>query len=170
MTMNEEKSKTPMMLGKALHDARMSASLTIEEVAEQLHLSAQIIRDIEGNLDETIASDKSSATYFRGYITNYAKLIRLDNLNSFNEYQQFSVIKEHPNNLQPSVNISLSIKKNGAIRLWGSLLLIIIIAGFIATQLIFKDESAIESNKAVSNNEHQIEMIKDTHKLDINKE
>ena len=170
MTMNEEESKTPMMLGKALHDARMRASLTIEDVAEQLHLSAQIIRDIEDNLDETIASDKYSVTYLRGYIANYAKLIRLDNLNSFSEFQQFSAIKEHPNNLQPSVNISIPIKKNDAVRLWGGLLLIIIVAGFIATQLIFKDGSAIELNKAVINHEHQTEMTGNTYKLDINKE
>ena len=170
MTMNEEENKTPMMLGKALHDARTSESLTIEDVAEQLHLSAQIIRDIEDNLDETVTTDKYSATYLRGYITNYAKLLRLDNLSSFSEYQQFSVIKEHPNNLHPSVNVSLPIKKNDTIRFWVSLLLIIIVAGFIATQLIFKDGSAIESNKAVINHEHQTETTGNTYKLDINKE
>jgi len=168
--MNEEKSKTPMMLGKALHDARNRASLSIEAAAEQLHLSVQIIRDIEDNLDDTVSSDKYSATYLRGYITNYAKLLGFDNLNTFSEYQQFSAIKEHPNNLHPSVNISLPIKKDGIIRFWIGLLLVIMFAGFIATQLFFKEDSVLDSSKAVANNEHQIEMTGNTHKLDINKE
>ena len=75
-------------LGKALKDARLAESLSVEEVAEQLHLSLSTVRDIEDNLVAIQKEKKYPVIYLRGYLSNYAKLVALDDLDGFDEFQQ----------------------------------------------------------------------------------
>ena len=44
-------------LGQALQDARQAASLSVDDVAHQLNLGAQTVRDIENDLDRKMAKE-----------------------------------------------------------------------------------------------------------------
>jgi cytoskeleton protein RodZ len=86
--MNDPEIATIAVLGKALQNARLKASLAVEEVALQLNLAISTVRDIEDDLDNMIAEQKIPTIYLRGYIANYAKLVSLEKLDEFSEYQQ----------------------------------------------------------------------------------
>lgn len=62
--------------GLSLVRARQEKNLTQEEVAARLHLSANQIRLLEDNDYE----DLPEATYVKGYIRNYAKLLGIDSV------------------------------------------------------------------------------------------
>ena len=94
--MKIESNETPEIivpLGQALKDARLVASLSIDEVAEQLHLSLSTVRDIEDNLNQIHEDKKYPDIYLRGYLANYAKLVGIGTLESYVEYQQLSAIQ-----------------------------------------------------------------------------
>ncbi len=124
-TMNNQEQTIIAPLGQALQDARLLASLSVEEVAEQLNLAMCTVRDIEDDLDNTIESQKYPAIYLRGYLTNYAKLVGLDKLNQFIEYQDLSPCQKAQVNLRSPMIIPPPVKKRSKL-LW--LLLITIIA------------------------------------------
>ncbi|WP_394229111.1 RodZ domain-containing protein [Shewanella colwelliana] len=70
---NKDEAPTPK-LGQLLKDAREQRGSSIAQIAEQLHLRPSIIEDIEADNFENIAS----ATYVKGYIKNYARVVELD--------------------------------------------------------------------------------------------
>lgn len=63
-----EKTITP---GRVLAAAREAMSLSQEEIAKQLHLSVQTIKDIEHDTYEKMGV----RTYVRGYLCAYARLV-----------------------------------------------------------------------------------------------
>jgi|GEM_PF-2379671 len=128
-------------LGQALQDARQAASLSVDDVAHQLNLGAQTVRDIENDLDKIIENKKYPTIYLRGYLVNYAKLVALDNIGQFIEYQQLSVSQRKQKNLR-SPTIIRPVAKYGK-WLW-LLFILIVIAGIsfaVAQQAsLFKTE------------------------------
>lgn len=60
--------------GAILKAAREKKGLSVESVAQQLHLRPQIVKDIEADKFDNIPSH----TYARGYVRNYAKFIEAD--------------------------------------------------------------------------------------------
>ncbi|QYJ85106.1 DUF4115 domain-containing protein [Shewanella mesophila] len=67
------KDATPK-LGLLLKEAREAHGLSVEQVAEQLHLRPSILSDIEADDYSNIAS----TTYVKGYVKNYARIVGLD--------------------------------------------------------------------------------------------
>lgn len=60
--------------GKLLRDAREKAELSITDVSGRLHLEERILTAIEGDDYESLPS----ATYVRGYLRSYSKLLNID--------------------------------------------------------------------------------------------
>lgn len=60
--------------GKLLADAREQLGLSIEEVANELYMTAYKVRMIEGDEFKKVNSD----TFVRGYLKSYAILVKLD--------------------------------------------------------------------------------------------
>lgn len=58
-------------VGAVLRKAREAKGLTIQEVALQLHLRPSVVTDLENDKFDAM----SSATYVRGYVKNYARII-----------------------------------------------------------------------------------------------
>ena len=139
-TMNNQEQTIIVPLGKALQDARLSASLTVEEVAEQLNLAVSTVRDLEDDLDNVIENKKYPPIYLRGYIANYAKLVALDKLNQFIEYQQLSDSQKHPRNLR-SPAIIPPVKKRGKRLLLLFVLIVAVCICFLIVQQVFFSES-----------------------------
>lgn len=65
---------TQMVVGGILRDARISAGISVSEVANKLNLTAQAVEAIERNQYERLPG----LTFARGYIRSYAKLLGLD--------------------------------------------------------------------------------------------
>jgi cytoskeletal protein RodZ len=59
--------------GKRLHAARMASSIPLESVALALHLTTQMVADLEDDNYTRFAGH----TFIRGYLRNYARLLKL---------------------------------------------------------------------------------------------
>jgi cytoskeleton protein RodZ len=144
--MNNQENTNTIELGKALQDARLAASLTVDEVAEKLNLAISAIRDIEDNLDLVINNQKYPPVYLRGYIANYAKLVGLDKFEQFPEYQQLSAPQDIAKNIRPPVKAS-SAGKRGKWLLFLIILLAVTGLGFFAVQQLFFTSSSEFSDR-----------------------
>jgi len=128
-TINDQEQTIIAPLGKALQAARLTASLSIEEVAEQLNLSVSTLRDIEEDLDNTIANQKYAVIYLRGYLTNYAKLVGLGKLNQFIEYQQLAQNEKKAANLRAPMILPPPVKKRSK-QIFVLIFILLVGAGF----------------------------------------
>jgi len=100
----QQPSKGP---GEILREAREAKGLSVREVADQLRLRKEIIELLEADDYSTF----STATFIKGYLRAYAKLLDLDNTELFSAYkakgfkevessqmQSFSRRKKHEEN------------------------------------------------------------------------
>jgi len=158
-TMNNQEQANTLSLSKSLQDARLKASLTVDEVAEALNLRPSTIIDIEDKLESEIENKKYPLIYLRGYIANYAKLVKLDKVNEFLEYQQLSAAPDIAINLCPPIDIKPP-RKRGKLLLLLLLVIAAIAVGFFSVQNVFfsetnlvspeTQETGLESKKTVS--------------------
>ena len=73
--MSEESSKqVQLTAGEQLRHTREQKNLSLADVASQLNLEARIIEAIEANDFESLPA----ATYARGYLRSYAKILNMD--------------------------------------------------------------------------------------------
>ncbi|QYJ88815.1 RodZ domain-containing protein [Shewanella halotolerans] len=70
----EKPKETGETLGQWLKAARESRQMTLASVAEQLNLRPSIVQDLEADNYDNIAS----ATYVKGYVKNYARILGLE--------------------------------------------------------------------------------------------
>lgn len=145
MTNDTAKIITP--LGLALHNARLKASLSVEQVAKLLNLNESAVRELEGDISVLIENRQYAPIYLRGYLVNYAKLVALKSIDEFAEYQQLSKPQARDSSIRATASM-LPVGKKRLIPLWFLvfLLLIAILAAVFAKQfgLFFSDESAIK--------------------------
>ncbi|MDN5935675.1 MAG: DUF4115 domain-containing protein [Nitrosospira sp.] len=69
-----EPARTERSVGQSLKAARLDRGMSIEEVARQLRLSVRQIAALESDNYGKL----SSTTFLRGFVRNYAKLMRMD--------------------------------------------------------------------------------------------
>ncbi|MDT8363111.1 MAG: helix-turn-helix domain-containing protein [Nitrosomonas sp.] len=70
--------KAPPALGELLRDERIRQGLSLSEVARRLCLSERQVTAIESQTDTSLPS--AVPTFQRGYVRNYARLLRLANV------------------------------------------------------------------------------------------
>ncbi|PKG40409.1 RodZ domain-containing protein [Psychromonas sp. Urea-02u-13] len=100
-------------LGKALKDARLQASLSVDEVAEKLNLGLATVHELEDALDSVLETKKYPVIYLRGYLVNYAKLVGLNTLELFVEYQQLCTVQKKTKSISSSsLTIPLTKKRS----------------------------------------------------------
>ena len=141
---NTEEQANTLSLNKSLQDARLIASLTVDQVADKLHLSASIIHEIEDDLEDLIENKKYPIIYLRGYIANYAKLVKLDKFPEFEEYKLLSVTQKVRKNICPPIDVKPTKKR----RKWLVLLLIISVLAiglFLIQQFFFSESNFFQS-------------------------
>lgn len=139
--MNNQEKTIIAPLGQALQDARLVASLSLEEVADKLHLSVTTVRDIEDNLDNCIENKTYPAIYLRGYLANYAKLVALNELDRFIEYQDLLPTPKTPDNLRSPIIIPPTAKKRSKL-FWLFFVIVIVAAIYLlVTQVDFFSDS-----------------------------
>ncbi|WP_372880161.1 RodZ domain-containing protein [Psychromonas sp.] len=141
-------------LGLALHNARLEASLSVDEVAGRLNLGRSAVRDLEGDITALIESGKYAPIYLRGYLANYAKLVALKSIDEFAEYQQLAKSPKPESSLKATASAVPAGKKK-LIPLWFVfILLVIAVAVGIVNQfgLLSTGSSASIETEALSEN------------------
>ncbi|MCI7353979.1 MAG: RodZ family helix-turn-helix domain-containing protein [[Actinobacillus] rossii] len=69
-----EHSATPLTVGEQFRQAREKMDLTLETAAKKLNLRVMVLECIENN---EFSHKKIPATFMKGYVRNYAKLLKL---------------------------------------------------------------------------------------------
>lgn len=83
--MSEEPiQKTQIPAGEQLKHLREQKNLSVQDIASRLNLEARIIEAIENNNFEML----SAATYVRGYLRSYAKILGVDAETVISSYNQ----------------------------------------------------------------------------------
>ena len=144
-TMNNDTAKIITPLGLALHNARLKASLSVEQVAKLLNLNESAVRELEGDISVLIESRQYAPIYLRGYLANYAKLVALKSVDEFIEYQQLSKPQARDSSIRATASMLPAGKKRLIpLRVLVVLVLIAILAAMFAQQsgFFFAKESA----------------------------
>ena len=82
MTQEVEPTKDQRSPGTVLRAAREQAGLSIEHVAEKLHLLQSIVSSLEKDCHDRIRGE----TFVRGYMRNYARLLGISDDDVVNRY------------------------------------------------------------------------------------
>lgn len=153
-TVEEVKVISP---GAMLKAAREKQGLSREEVADQLHLRFTIIKDLE---EDQYATD-ISATFTKGYLKLYSKLLGIDEEQVLAAYQQLGTQEKEPAKLQ-SFSQKVARQASDQRLMWVTyFVLILVLAGVIAWWIQQDDTSlsnfidrnvsaATQSNEAVN--------------------
>ncbi|MEW6982346.1 RodZ domain-containing protein [Colwelliaceae bacterium 6471] len=115
--------------GQMLADARGACKLTQQEVADKLNFRVALVRDIEAD-----RFDKSMpATYNRGYLRNYAKLVNIPVDDVLASYEMLEVAATQGAEMQSFSKITEKQAQNKRL-MWSSYL---ILAALIASTVVW---------------------------------
>jgi len=154
-TMNNDAPNIITPLGLALHNARLKASLSVEQVAKLLNLKESAVRELEGDISDLIESGHYAPIYLRGYLANYAKLVALKSIDEFAEYQQLSKPESRDTPIRPTASMFPAGKKKIIPRwLLVFLLLIAILAVVFAKQFDFFSAAEPAAEATAESSEH----------------
>ncbi len=112
--------------GDRLQTARIKLSLSIEDVANRMHLSVNILQSIEENNFDDI----TAPIFVKGYLRAYARIVSLDEEEMIEEYLNFYSDEDPP--ISSTSNTSPEITSNDARIKWTTYFVIIVLAGLIA--------------------------------------
>ncbi|MDH5355951.1 MAG: helix-turn-helix domain-containing protein [Gammaproteobacteria bacterium] len=112
--------------GDRLQTARIEQGLSIEEVANRMHLSVSILQSIEDNNFDDI----TAPIFVKGYLRAYARIVQLNEEEMIQEYLNFYSDEDPP--INSTSNTSPEITSNDARIKWTTYLVIIVLAGLIA--------------------------------------
>jgi len=118
-----ENSQPKLGLGERLRVTREKLDWSIDEVAEQLCLCPGRIEDLER--DEF--SHMAGATYARGYLRNYARLLKLDSDEVIHQYEQMQGANDRSSQaplIEPLIEGNLPHHRDSAARYIGLLLIL----------------------------------------------
>ena len=82
--------------GQILSEAREKASLTVEHIANRLNFKVKLVECIE----QDIFNPKLPATYNRGYLRSYARLVNVDVSEVLSAYDMLDVAKVQRSEMQ----------------------------------------------------------------------
>jgi cytoskeleton protein RodZ len=113
--------------GQQLADARQKAGLSVESVAENLHIAPLVVERLERDDYQSLPP----ATFVRGYLRNYARLLGLDAEKILALHTRVTggvAAREMPLKRMGRADAHTAVKKGG---MWKTLLLIVILVGAI---------------------------------------
>ncbi|MFZ6844864.1 helix-turn-helix domain-containing protein [Undibacterium sp. RuTC16W] len=159
---SEQKSHAdPQTAGAMLTTARLQKDWTVQQVAEQLKLSARQIVALEANQFDTLPK----MVIVRGFIRSYAKLLKIDAEPILAKLPQESAAAADFPHLRPALTTPFLESKlplmgrqdpTNSKYIWGAVVLAILAAGFFAVQ---KFEHAGLIQKLLS---HQLTTVPET--------
>lgn len=103
-TQHSEISQPKLGPGDRLQAARISIGLTLQEVANKMHLSTAIL----GNLEENNFSEITAPIFVKGYLRSYARIVSLDENEIIDQYVTYYMDGDPPisstSNTTPEIN------------------------------------------------------------------
>jgi cytoskeleton protein RodZ len=124
-----EAPKVRPALGTSLRNARENLKLEIDDVAQQLRMSAHQVTALEQDNHAALPA----ATFVRGFIRNYARLLRIDAAPLLNAYHQMQPDSQLHNSISlklESIPITNNAQKSFRLYLLTSFLLIVLGSGW----------------------------------------
>ena len=101
-----QKTETPpnMGPGERLQAARISIGMTIDDVANKMHLSSEILNSLEENNFDDI----TAPIFVKGYLRAYARLVKMDENEIIDQYTHYYTDGDPPissiRNTMPEIN------------------------------------------------------------------
>lgn len=110
--------------GQMLADARQSAGYTQEDVAQKLNFRTSLVADIENEIFDKSLPD----TYNRGYLRNYAKLVKISEEDVLNSYEMLGIAKTQGAEMQ-SFSRATEKQAHNNYLMWATYLIIALVVG-----------------------------------------
>jgi len=112
--------------GDRLQAARINAGMSVEDVANRMHLSISILEAIEeNNFDEITAP-----IFVKGYLRAYSRIVSLDEEEMIQQYIDFYSDEDPP--INSTSNTSPEISADDARIKWTTYIVIIVLCGLLA--------------------------------------
>jgi len=143
--------------GQMLADARKNKGLSQEYVAEKLNFRLSLLQDMESEVfDKSIA-----ATYNRGYLKNYAKLVNISVDEVMSSYEMLGVAEKQCAEMQSFSKITEKKAQNSRL-MWISYLILAVLVGSTLTWWLQENSFQKDNrNLATTNNESSITVLND---------
>ena len=127
-TIQEEAEQSPPSLGPGdrLQAARISIGLTLNDVANKMHLSAAILASLEENDFDQI----TAPIFVKGYLRSYARIVNLDEEEIIKQYAKYYTHNDPP--ISSTSNASPEINSDDARVKGTTWLIILVLVGLLA--------------------------------------
>jgi len=112
--------------GDRLQAARIEMGLTVEDVANRMHLSVAILESIEENNFEDI----TAPIFVKGYLRAYARIVSLSEEEMIQQYLSFYSDEDPP--INSTSNTSPEISSDDARIKWTTFVVILVLCGLLA--------------------------------------
>jgi cytoskeleton protein RodZ len=161
--MSQASGKKSISIGALLVNARNAAALSQVDVAEQINLPLQTINALETDDFDRLAE----ATYVRGYLRNYARVVGVSPDSLIKAYME-----EHHSEPEVTVNIQAKQSYDSAI-LWSTAAVFTILAGLVITWWIDSKQVdtpivEIASNESVEEQSNQATNVELSSQTSVN--
>lgn len=130
--------------GQMLAEARNKLSLSVEDVAEKLKFKKNLVQNIE----QDIFDQKLPATFNRGYLRSYAKLVNIDINEVLSAYDMLGIAEVQRSEMQSFSNLTEKQAEHSRL-MWLSYLIVAILIGLMV--LWWLQESKPVLDESVSN-------------------
>jgi len=112
--------------GKRLQAARIAANFSLESVAIALHLTTQMVADLEDDHYDKFAGH----TFIRGYLRNYARLLRLSSDEIIAAFNNLGLVERETDKPKLALKTTYRRRSSSLLRwLLLSLVIILVVAG-----------------------------------------
>ncbi len=112
--------------GQMLSEARKKLSLSTEDIAEKLNFKPSLVTDIE----QDIFDQKLPATFNRGYLRSYAKLVNIDTAEVLSAYDMLGIAEVQRSEMQSFSNLTEKQAEHSRL-MWLSYLIVAILFGLM---------------------------------------
>lgn len=127
--------------GQMLSEARKKLALTTEDVATKLKFKISLVENIERDLfDQTLP-----ATYNRGYLRSYAKLVKVDANDVMSAYDMLGVAELQRSEMQSFSNLTEKQAEHSRL-MWFSYFIVAILIGLMVLWWLQEPKQSVDEN------------------------
>ncbi len=127
--------------GQILSEAREKASLTVEYIANRLNFKVKLVECIE----QDIFDPKLPATYNRGYLRSYAKLVNVDVSEVLSAYDMLDVAEVQRSEMQSFSNLTEKQAEHSRI-MWLSYIIAAVLFGLMIMWWLQEPKQGADEN------------------------
>ncbi len=124
--------------GQMLSEARKKLSLSADDIAEKLNFKQSLVTDIE----QDFFDQKLPATYNRGYLRSYAKLVNVDTAEVLSAYDMLGIAEVQRSEMQSFSNLTEKQAEHSRL-MWLSYLIVAILFGLMVLWWLQAPEAVV---------------------------